>query len=93
MKDIWKILNNECTLKEAAEALGLVVPDDITLKSAWITLTMSYKFMAYKKLIESGEIDKNVIYNLGTVNQSKPREGDMGIRINDTFIFRNGVWA
>lgn len=93
MKDVWKILNNECTLKEAAEILGLVIPDDTTLKAAWMTLTMSYKFIAYNKLVESGEIDREIIYNLGTINQSEPRDGDMGIRENDTFIFRNGNWA
>lgn len=91
-ENLWKILNKEVTIKEAAHILNVEnIPTDEDIKRYWDLLTLSYSIAAYEKLVECGEINKDEIFNLGS--KGEPRPWDIGVMGGKVFHFKNGSWV
>lgn len=93
-EDCFKVLKGECTLPEAMKIFGvsdeeiiriideLKSPDRIySYSHSYMLIGNIYKYMAYQKLVEIGEISADEVY----YSRGTPLVGDLGFKGDGTW--------
>lgn len=95
-----KILKGETTLKESMIFLGFSetnIWETMQIKNQFdlFYISLTFKKVAYRKLVEEKEIDEEVITHLTSLHnnkQTEPVQNDIGFKGNEMYIFKNGNW-
>ncbi len=97
-ENLWKILDSKCTIPEALSIFGYPQKeiDEMVdgLKDVGVSLfpSASIKIQAYKLLLEKKGISDSEIFNFGGPKEAAIRQGDLGIKGNEVYCYRDGEW-